>query len=254
MKYIEFCQTSSIILEGGNVFKSLAGDLLTTRIALKDIVPTIKWLERMVHLPLLNNTLGSVGHKATSGDLDIGVESKYKQQLYAALVDWAEQQGFNSKDYIRRSGISIHFKTPIMGNVANGYVQTDFMFGDSVDWLKFVIYSPGDRSQFTGSDRNIALASLAKHHGLKLSQTQGLVSRSTGKVISMDPDRVAVLLLGPNATQEDTHSVENIIHALKNNNLSVGEIRSQLEDFVNNLSNIQFNQPLADVAIELITS
>lgn len=252
MKYREIYQSRKIIFEGGNVFKSSSGTALTTRIMLKDIVPTIKWLERVIQMPLLANTLGSVGHKASSGDLDIGVDSRYKQQVYDALVAWVSAHGHNVQDYIRKSGISIHFKTPILGNAENGYVQTDFMFADNLDWLKFVAYGPGDSSQFTGSDRYIAMSSIAKYHGLKLSQTHGLVSRTSNRVITKDPDQVAQMLLGPNSAMADLNSVETIISALKRNHIMGDELRNQLEEFINNLSNIQFNQTLADIAVSLM--
>ena len=60
-----------MIAEGGNIFKDAEGKPLTDRINKADIAPTIKWMEQITGLPLLSNTLGSVGKKESSGDLDI---------------------------------------------------------------------------------------------------------------------------------------------------------------------------------------
>ena len=62
--------------EGGNVFKNSKGQALTQRINQTDVKPTLAWLEELVPgLDLQNNTLGSTGIKATSGDLDIAVDA-----------------------------------------------------------------------------------------------------------------------------------------------------------------------------------
>ena len=71
MRYFEFRQ---IIAEGGNIFKDASGQAITTRINKQDIQPTMQWLESITKLPLVDNALGSVGKKATSGDLDIAVD------------------------------------------------------------------------------------------------------------------------------------------------------------------------------------
>jgi hypothetical protein len=83
----------NMISEGGNVFKDSNGGPATKRIAQTDVKPTLAWLEEMLPgLDLQNNTLGSTGIKATSGDLDIAVDSKLltKQQLTTRLSQWAQ--------------------------------------------------------------------------------------------------------------------------------------------------------------------
>ena len=51
--------------EGGNIFKT------TSRIERKDVLPTVKQLEQITGLPLVNNMLGSTGKAADSGDIDL---------------------------------------------------------------------------------------------------------------------------------------------------------------------------------------
>jgi len=200
-----------IILEGGNVFKDEKGTALTKRINLADVKPTVKYLERLTGLPLLDNMLGSTGRKATSGDLDLAVDaSKHtKDKLYQQLI----AKGTDPKD-LAKSGDSVHYKTPINGDPANGYVQTDFMFGDP-KWQQFA-FNASSESEFKGVHRAILLASIAKARGMKWSYKYGLVSRETNKVISNDPDEIAKMLIG--GTRKDLASVESINAQAKKNN------------------------------------
>ena len=131
---------TKLLLEGGNIFKDVNKQTLTQRINRADVVPTLKWLERIINLPLLDNTLGTTGKKETSGDLDIAVDDQTadKDKLIAVLKQWVQQYHPEDKlrTWIAKSGISVHFKTPINGDESNGYVQTDLMFGNT-DFMKW---------------------------------------------------------------------------------------------------------------------
>jgi hypothetical protein len=217
MRYFEFNQT---VMEGGNVFKDASGQAITTRINQADINPTIQWLETITGLPLVDNTLGSVGKKATSGDLDIAVDQKAigKDILAAKLGQWVQSKGEDPKAWVKKSGISVHFLTPINGNVQQGYVQTDFMFGDDIEQMKFGLHSAGDASKYSGADRNLLMSSIAKSLGdLKYSWQKGLMNRSTDQVLTTNPDAIANTLLGPGHSRADFDSVETIMAALAKN-------------------------------------
>jgi len=214
-------------MEGGNVFKDDSGQIQTTRINKADINPTIQWLENITRLPLVDNTLGSVGKKATSGDLDIAVDQKAisKDQLYSHLLAWIQKQGVpqdkivnTSKfknGWLDKTGISVHFKTPIQGNPQKGFVQTDFMFGDDIEQMKFGLHSAGDASKYSGADRNLLMSSIAKSLGdLKYSWQRGLINRQTDQVLSTNPDVISNTLLGSGHTRSDLDSVETIMAAL----------------------------------------
>ena len=206
-----------ILKEGGNVFKDMKGQILTQRINQTDVAPTLAWLDMMLPgLDLQNNTLGSTGKKPTSGDLDLAVDASQvsKEQLANRLTQWATSHGLKPDEYVKKSGISVHFKTPIGGNPNSGYVQTDFMFLTNVPFSKFILSAPGD-SNYGGSDRNVLLNSIAKSMGYKLNQTAGIADRATNAIISDDPDKIAKLLLNNKATREDLHSVETIVAALE---------------------------------------
>jgi hypothetical protein len=202
--------------EGGNIFKDASNRALTQRINQADVKPTLAWLEQMTSLDLQDNTLGSTGRKPTSGDLDVAVDANRftKEQLIAQLTQWCQLNDLKPAEYIRKSGISVHFKTPIAGNPDRGYVQTDFMFLKDVPFSKFMLSAPAD-SNYKGQDRNILINSVAKSMGYKLNQTAGLQDRATNEIISNDPEKIAKILLNKSATANDLYSVESIVSALE---------------------------------------
>lgn len=204
------------LTEGGNVFKDADGQSLTQRIRQTDVKPTVAWLEQLTGLELLDNTLGSTGIKATSGDLDLAVDANKitKDELVNRLTQWAVSHGFKPAEWIRKSGTAVHFLTPITGRPESGYVQTDFMFLNNVPWSKFVLGAMPADSDYKGRERNVLMNSMAKSMGYKLNQIAGIADRATDKIITDDPDRVAKMLLNPRATSADLASVETIYAAL----------------------------------------
>ena len=208
---------STSLLEGGNVFKNNKGQSLTQRINQTDVKPTLAWLEELLpDLDLQNNTLGSTGIKATSGDLDIAVDSNQisKEQLESQLIRWAQSHGFKPEEWVRKSGTAVHFKTPINGRPDQGFVQTDFMFLKNIPWSKFVLGAMPADSKYKGKERNVLMNSIAKSMGYKLNQIAGIADRATNEIITDDPDQVAKLLLNKTATRQDLASVETILQAL----------------------------------------
>lgn len=202
----------SNLLEGGNIFKDDAGTVLTKSINKADVIPTIQWLETVTGLELTDHLLGTTGKKETSGDLDIAVDANEvnKNEFAAKLGAYIEKQGGNPKEWIRKSGISVHFKTPIKGDDKNGYVQADFMFGER-DWLKWSMTGGREGSELKGSHRHMILSSIAKARGMKWSFQNGLVNRETNEVITKDPNEIAKKLLGQTASPKNLEDPETII-------------------------------------------
>lgn len=237
--------------EGGNVFKDAKGVATTQRINQTDVKPTVTWLEQLTGLQFLHadpqqdRLLGSTGLKSTSGDLDLAVDANAvtKEQLVGVLTTWAESHGFEPKDWIRKSGNSVHFKTPITGRPLNGFVQTDFMFLSNIAYSKFFLRTD-PASSHSGSIRNIMLSSLAKALGYKINSTTGIVSRATDQLLSNDPDQIARLLLNKSATSKDLNSVENILKALAND----PKKNAKLTDFRDYMTNagIQFDESIEE--------
>ena len=216
------------IKEGGNVFKDADGAIVTTRINQTDVKPTVQWLEQLTGLPLMDNMLGSTGQKPTSGDLDLAVDPKTisKQELEAKLTKWAESHGFDPREWIRKSGISLHFKAPITGREDRGYIQTDFMFVQKPDFSKFLMRAD-PQSDYKGVTRNVLMNSIAKAAGYKLSPNTGLVSRLDNSFITDEPGQIAKYILNKGATEKDLFSVEAILNALRND----PQRDQKLEDF-----------------------
>ena len=220
------------INEGGNIFKDASNRALTQRINQTDVKSTIAWLEQLTGMDLQDATLGSTGRKPTSGDLDLAVDANEftKDQMVAQLTQWAQLNKLKPEEYIRKSGISVHFKTPINGRPDSGYVQTDFMFLKDVPFSKFMLSAPAD-SAYRGQDRNVLMNSIAKSMGYKLNQTAGLQDRATNEIISNDPDAIAKILLDRSATAEDLLSVESIVAALETDPKKDAKLKDAREHF-----------------------
>jgi len=209
----------SVLLEGGNIFKDPeTKEPVTKRIARDDVDPTLAWVEKITGIPHRDFKLGSTGIRSTSGDLDVAVNQAEvdKEELYQKLVAWAQKNHPDDdvRQWVAKSGINVHFKTPINGDEAQGFVQTDLMFGDP-EFMKFALKGMGDNTPFKGADRMILIASVAKAKGMKWSPTNGLVNRETNEPITKVPNEVAELILGKGSTANDMDSVERMIEKLK---------------------------------------
>ena len=205
-----------ILNEGGNIFKDPNGQIATRRINKADVAPTLSWLEQVTGLELSSNTLGTTGIAPTSGDIDVAVDQSKvtKDELADKLTQWAVKNKQDPKQWVKKSGISVHFKTPIKGSANNGYVQTDLMFGEP-DWMKWSLQGGEVGSDYKGSDRHVMIASIAKPQGYKWSHKAGLLNRETNEPLTKDPNKIAELLLGKGATKNDLNSVETIHAKIK---------------------------------------
>lgn len=197
---------------GGRAFKNSQGTVLTTHIAREDVIPTVEWLETVTGLNLVDNILGSAGKADTAGDIDIAVDADRvdKNQFAKQLAEFVAQQRHDPKQWVKKSGISVHFKAPICEDTAKGHVQVDFMFGDP-NWLKWSMTGGFKNSSLKGSHRHIILSSIAESKGLKWSWQRGLVDRETNRVITRDTNHIAKRLLGQTATAKDLEDPETII-------------------------------------------
>jgi len=231
----------------GNVFKSADGTPQVKRIVLQDITPTVEWLESITGLKLLNNLLGSAGKKASSGDIDIAVDQNTitKDELIAKLVAVSDNAS------VKKSGISVHFKSPIKGDAVNGYVQVDFMFVDDIEFAKFGLFSAGDASKFTGAIRNFLLHHLAKSvsANMKFSWQRGLVNTDTNTIITKDPDKIAEIVLGKGCTRSDANSVETIISSIKNNMIHIAYL-TMLRDTSQNENDVDAAKSILELIMQ----
>jgi hypothetical protein len=211
------------LIEGGNVFKKADGSPATRRIRQSEIPGTVAWLEKLTGLDLTRDKdengipikwLGSTGKKPDSGDLDLAVDSNEvtKAELKGQLDAWVQRSGQDPKDWVKLTGEAVHFKTPIQGDPKSGYVQTDFMFMPNLEWGTFWL-GGGAGSAYKGVFRNVLMSSIAKALGLKAS-ARGITSRQTDKLVTMNPDEAAGILLSPGLKRNQLMSVESIYKAL----------------------------------------
>ena len=241
-----------ILSEGGNVFKTEPEkELIASRIATPDVDPTIKWLEKVIGFEIdEQDLLGTTGKKShpsgkfelnSSGDLDINTDLNKvsKEQLKGKLTAWCKSQGIADQDimnigrkkqdgWIHDAGDQVHFRTPIKGNANNGFVQTDFMFTLKPDYQRGA--KRGGTDEYGGALRAMLLASLARGRGYKMSPKFGVLDPNNGDAVVADTwDKIAVLLLGQGATEEDTYTVESMIAFLRKNEPNYEELIAQFE-------------------------
>ena len=225
---INFHQYFNILLEGGNVFKQNP----TQRIDLSDIKPTVDFLSNIVGINLMKNLLGSTGKRESSGDLDIAINElkMSKVQLYDILANWCMERNLNPKDYIAKSGISVHFRTPIY-NKDGEYVQTEFMVVPDINFAKFVLAND-EPFPLKGAYRSIVLSNLAKNLNLRWSGLKGITDRQTGSTIeNKDTDRVAQILLGDsNARTRNLFNIKSIISFLVKKYKDINIVMSLLDE------------------------
>lgn len=225
---INFKHYYHVIVEGGNVFKQNP----TTRIQLANIKPTVDMLSDIVGINLSRNLLGSTGKRESSGDLDIAINNQRytKDELTAILKNWCEERNLNPKDYIARSGISVHFRTPIVG-LDDEFVQTDFMFVTDVKFAQFVLAND-ETPPYKGMHRAVILSNLAKNINCKWSGISGVTDRTTGTVVEgTNPNRVAQILLGDTRAKESNlKTIPNIISFIYKKYNDVGIVLNILAD------------------------
>jgi hypothetical protein len=172
--------------------------------------------------------VGSAGHKASSGDMDIMVDAdqvlkafgvKDEKTARAALKTSMIDRGVTAA----QTGINVHLKIP------NGekFAQVDIMLVKNAGQVsKFHQHDYSiEKTPFKGVHKHILLSSMAKEtrtadypYGMMWSGFQGLFARdAAGKkadLITQDADEVATILLGPGASGADLGSVERILNKL----------------------------------------
>lgn len=217
------------LFEGGNVFKGPDKQPLTQRISTADVPETITFIEKATGLDFTAEKgedekpvkwLGTTGRKEdpdgtfelnSSGDLDLSVDANEvdKKEFAAKLIS---QFG---KDSVKLSGDSVHLKTPIKGDEANGFVQADFMFSTNPKFQQGSMI--GGQGAYRGEHRHILLSSIARAKGMKYSPKMGLVDPETNEPMPNGDDWnvIAKQLLGQTATVKDIRSVDNIINYIK---------------------------------------
>lgn len=141
-------------------------------IHISEIEPTLKKLEKELGIDLMNNTLGSVGKRQFSGDMDVALEvSKEdipafieKLQASPLILDMAKSAVIMTKVKIEN-----YDESKSDGRPRTGFVQLDFMPGNP-EWMRTYYHSPREEdSRYKGVYRTILLATIAAVHNQKNS-------------------------------------------------------------------------------------
>jgi hypothetical protein len=155
----------SVIMEGG----SMPG---VGAIHHSEIMPTLAKLEKELGLNLRDFTLGSVGKKEFSGDIDIAINLDPEQlPEFAKKLESAPSIQAVTKSSVFMTTVDIvdyDASKDKPGVERTGKVQIDFMPGDP-GWMKTYYHSPhekgmsddGRHSKYKGVFRNIMVASIA---------------------------------------------------------------------------------------------
>jgi hypothetical protein len=136
-------------------------------INIDEIEPTLDNLERILGIDLKNNTLGSVGKKEFSGDIDIALDIKTEDlPAFVKKLESIPEVLDIAKSSVIMTKVKIADYDPnkkVEGKPRTGYVQVDFMPGDP-GWLKTFYHAPHEKdSKYKGVFRNILITSIALH-------------------------------------------------------------------------------------------
>lgn len=231
--YTYLCE-HKVILEGGRVFQGGSD-----KIAKEDIPNTLDaWLKEIKRLfPKVGKyfenpqTLGSVGKKDFSGDIDIAVDEEglknpedwnldpqHVTELYekfkkrartAALEDIMKRAVIvaigeyinNNSDLIVTSDKSAGSGTLFSqinqigadGKPNGKTVQIDTNFGD-VDWLKFAYYSDSYKGNVKGLHRTQLMLHLFAYKNHLFKHGNGVIEKETREVVAKKPEEAVQLL------------------------------------------------------------
>lgn len=135
-------------------------------IHIDEIQPTLAALQKVLGVDLQNNTLGSVGKREFSGDIDVALqisredipEFLEKLKRTPEIKDIAQSSVIMTKVEIQNYDKE---KTEKSNRPRTGFVQVDFMPGDP-SWLKTYYHSPNEKdSKYKGVFRNLLIAEIA---------------------------------------------------------------------------------------------
>lgn len=211
-----------ILNEGGNVFPDVEP------FSKKEAEAIFNSAQRIMPPGVDLIPVGSAGHKASSGDMDIMVDAdqmlkatatKDEKSARAALKNYVTDRGYSAA----QTGINVHIKIPN----EDKFAQVDIMLVKNAGQVsKFHQHDYSiENTPFKGVHKHILLSSMAKDtktsdhpNGMMWSGFQGLFTRGPdgkkGELITQDADEVATILIGPGATARDLGSVERILEKL----------------------------------------
>lgn len=227
-------------------------------------------------------TLGSVGKKPVSGDIDLaldsssferledwGLDSEYIQQLYekfkkrartatdnqlmnrAFITAMGEKIQDSSKMLnvdLKSSGAgSIFFIFPQFspdGTQTSDHVQIDVNIGN-VDWLTFAYYSDSYEDNVKGLHRTQLMLSLFTVKGYTFSHNYGVKNKETGEIEANNPQQAVELLNRLYNMNLDSSILQNYFKLQEyiRQNLSPEDLRAVYETYIKILDRTRADIP-----------
>lgn len=284
ISFAKFFKTKQILAEGGNVFDE------TAPIKKEHINPTLKEFFKQFgevfpkarpHFEGVR-TLGSVGKKDYSGDIDLALsedsfkdisdwdlDEKRVQELFigfkkraktstdaqlmkrSVIVGIAEKIQSSDKQIIvdvkGSSTGSLFCQFPQYdekGKEVGQNVQIDINVGD-IDWLTFAYHSATYKGNVKGLHRTQLLVSLFSHKGYTFSHNYGVKHKVTQEVEASSPTQALDLLnslYGTNLTMDTVGDYFKLIEALKNS-LSEEDLHAVYDTYLKILDSTRADIP-----------
>lgn len=284
VSFYKYFFSSDVLLEGGNVFGS------TSPIKKEYIPPTLKQFfkefenifpKASPHFKAVR-TLGSVGKKDYSGDIDLALsEDSFKniadwglnekdvkkhfelfkkraktstdEQLTkrAVIVCIAEKILASNKDILvdvkGSSSGSLFCQFPQYdeaGNKTDQYVQIDINIGN-VDWLSFAYHSAVYKGNVKGLHRTQLIVALFSHKGFTFSHNYGVKSKDTQEIVAASPDQAIKLLNSLYGTRFTSDTIGDYFTIIKEirNSLSPEDLNSVFDTYLKILDSTRADIP-----------
>jgi len=282
--YKYFFSSADLLSEGGNVFGT------TSPIKKEYIQPTLKQFfkefgevfpKAKAHFEGVR-TLGSVGKKDVSGDIDLALsedsfkniadwqldENKVKEHFNlfkkraktstdeqltkrAVIVSIAEKIEASGKDILvdvkGSSSGSLFCQFPQYdqkGNKTEQYVQIDINIGN-IDWLSFAYHSAVYKGNVKGLHRTQLLVALFSHKGFTFSHNYGVKSKETQEIAAASPDQAIKLLNKMYGTKLNTENIGDYFSIIKEikQKLSPQDLNSVFDTYLKILDSTRADIP-----------
>lgn len=167
-----------------------------TSIFKSELSETLSYIAKITGIQeqeIKQNILGSTGKLDCSNDIDICVDqNKYTYEQITNIVNISNPDIKVSMAH----GLNIlQLAVPIAGDKTKGYVQTDLMFTENVDWTRFYYASQPMQSNYKGAYRNILLRALvasenqAEYENGELIKRNGFVVVPTIGIVEQKRER-----------------------------------------------------------------
>ena len=227
------------LFEGGNVFDN------TDDVAREDVKQVVDIVKRELPSALQSQIMadiGSAGHKAISGDIDLFLDQDATVQNFGVADEKQAKQSlakfFQAKGYeVAVKGRNVHVSVPYLSSVSHKqqFAQVDLMIipnaAKVADWHQHGPRGSYEDPGFKANHLYILLNSIGKFLGLKIDAFAGTVNRrDNNEVVADNRDAAAKILLNPKAKAADLNSVASVLKALENDPDKEGKLAQAKQD------------------------